>query len=217
MENKAGNAGIPQNIADSFQKIADITMTAVKSSMENSFRSVTELNKAVSGIKPGAFTLPFLKTGGSDCCASKPDCPPHCILELARHAAPGERIIVPFGVKNTCGMQKTYRIGVRELKNLDGSMAPAQPVLNKKAVTLAPGETEMILLSLDLVHFPAGNTYAAEIVVREKEINQNICFSLVVDSYTPMPVAKPLDEKKYLLHWQSWQSHFYCEPQKANR
>ena len=120
-------------------------------------------------------------------------------------------------VKNKCGGTKHYRIGVRDLKNVDGSMAPSQPILNKHDVTLDAGQSEMVLMSIDLLQVPNGNTYNAEIVLREKDINQNICFKLIVDGNSNVPVAEPLDEKKYLLRWQSWKSHFYCEPKKLSR
>ena len=123
---------------------------------------------------------------------------------------------MPIGVNNECKGQKQYRIGIRELKNINGTMAPSQPVLNKQEITLETGETEMVLMGIELKGFEAG-TYTAEIVLREKEINQNICFTLKVDDYENLTVAAPLEEIKYRLHWQSWQRHFYCEtPRKAN-
>ena len=212
MENKISNQRLQQSITDNMQKLADLSVATIRSSVENVSKNVGELSKMAGNLGVGPINLPFLKTGGScNCCPPEHDCPPHCILELVRHAVAGERIIVPFAVKNTCGAAKRYRVGIRELKSLDGSQAPAQPILNKKDVSLQPGETEEVEMTLDLANFSAGNTYAAEIVIREKEINQNICFTLVIDGNKSVPVARPLDEKKYHLRWQSWQSHFYCE------
>jgi hypothetical protein len=205
-----------KGITDGLQKIASLSVDSVKSSIEAASKNMTEVNKVMSGLGLGNFTLPFGKSDDCDCCPPKEKCPPHCILHITRHASAGEKIIVPFLVKNKCGGAKRYRIGVRELKNIDGSKALSQPQLNKNNVTLDPGESELVKMEIDLNNFSNG-TYNAEIVLREKDINQNICFKLVVDD-NAAPVAEPLEEKKYLLHWQSWRSHFYCEtPKKVGR
>jgi hypothetical protein len=206
-----------KGVTDGLQKIASMSMDSVKSSVEAASKNLSEVNKVTSGIGLGNFTLPLLgKKDNCDCCPPKEECPPHCMLQISRNASKGERIIVPFLVKNTCGATKTYRVGVRELKSIDGNLAPSQPRLNKNHVTLDANQSEMVLMEIDLLQFE-NNTYNAEIVVREKNINQNICFTLVVGE-TNAPVAKPIDEKKYSLHWQSWKSHFYCEtPLKVNR
>lgn len=205
------------DITDGIKKLADISMGTFKTTIESASRNLSDMSKVMSGLGLGTFTLPSLKKDDHECCPPKHECPPHCILQITRTASAGERIIVPFMVKNNCNTQKKYRVGVRDLKHIDGSMAPAQPVLNKNEVTLEPGQSELVLMSLDLLQFSNGNTYNAEIVVREKDINQNICFTLKVDGNNAVPVATPLDEKKYLLRWQSWRSHFYCEPKKENR
>ncbi|MEO6221418.1 MAG: hypothetical protein ABIO81_13380 [Ginsengibacter sp.] len=211
------NPGVKNTITDSMQMIADMSMATVKSSLENISGNMGQLNKVMSNIGLGTFKMPFTQKSKHDCCAPEEECPPHCILQLTRHAYAGERIMVPFMIKNSCNTTRTYKIGVREMKNLDGSIAPAQPELNKKQVTLDADASEMVLLGIDLNQFSNGNTYTAEIVIREKDINQNICFTLIVDGNKNVPVAEPLDEKEYLLHWQSWKSHFYCEPKKAGR
>src|SRR6185503_10218617 len=128
------------------------------------------MSKVMSSIGLPTFNLPFLKKDDCDCCPPKNECPPHCILQITRHASAGERIIVPFMVKNKCGATKHYRIGVRDLKNDDGSIAPSQPVLNKHEVTLDAGQSELVLMSIDLLQFSNGNTYNAEIVLRENDI-----------------------------------------------
>ena len=215
MENKI------KGITDGLQKMADISIATVKSSIENTSKNISELTKVMTGmgirpfVIPFASVLPFVKKDSHGCCPPEEDCPPHCLTRISRNAFAGERITVPFMVRNTCNSSRHYRIGARELKNIDGSPAPSQPILNKKEVTLNAGESEMVLMTIDLGQFSSGQIYDAEIVIREKDINQNICFRLTVDGYSNIPVADPLDEKKYLMHWQSWQSHFYCEPVKA--
>ena len=125
--------------------------------------------------------------------------------------------MVPFLVKNTCNETKTYRVGVRELKDQDGKPAPFQPQLNKHSVTLEPGRSERVVMLLDLSDFANGSTYTTEIVLRENEINQNICFTLKIDNDQNLVTAQPQNEKQYQLRWQSWQSHYYCEPKKGGR
>ena len=205
---------ILNDLTDGLKKLTDLSLSTFKLSMDNASKNVNELNKIMGNLGLGAFALPGIKGGDHGCCPPEEDCPPHCLLQITREAAAGERIIVPFLVKNKCNAAKHYRIGVRELKNIDGAAAPSQPVLNKSEVTLDPGQSQLVSMAVDLGNFQNGNTYQAEIVIREKDINQNICFKLVVGN-SGAPVAQPLDEKKYALHWQSWRSHFYCEsPQK---
>ncbi len=215
MENKRNNsASIQDTIAESLQNFANMSMSAVKSNLENTSKNFTEMNRLMQNVGIGPIKLPFLNQGKSDCCAPKHECPPHCLTHINRSAFARERIIVPFMVKNTCSHARQYRVGVRELKNIDGSVAPAQPELNKNMVSLQPGQSELVLMAIDLDKFQPGTSYNTEVVLREKEINQNICFSLNVDAYNNVPLVEPVDEKKYSLRWQSWQSHFYCEPPK---
>ncbi len=218
MENKEINtAGLQQNLSKGLQMLADMSMATFKSTMDNSAKTTENFNKVIADMGLPTFKMPALFGGGAkkDCCAPQEECPPHCILQIGRHALIGERILVPFIIKNTCNAQRNYRVGIRVLKHIDGTVAPSQPGLNKKTVTLDAGAEEMVLMGIDLEKFNKTGTYNAEIVVREKNINQNICFTLVVDSLVGAPVAKPQDEKKYMLRWQSWQSHFYCEPKRA--
>jgi len=63
---------------------------------------------------------------------------------------------------------------------------------------------------IDLGKFAEGKTYTTEIVLREKEFNQNICFTLSIEDHQNI-VVEPMDEKKYKMKWQSWKDHFYCE------
>ena len=156
-----------KDITDGFQKIASMSIDTLKSSMETASKNMSEVNKVMASVGLGKFTLPLLgKKDSCDCCPPKEECPPHCLVQITRNASAGERIIVPFIVKNKCGGTKHYRIGVRELKNIDGNKAPSQPVLNKNNVTLEAGESELVSMGIDLNNFPIG-TYNAEIVLRE--------------------------------------------------
>lgn len=204
-----------QAITKGLQQLADISIASLKSSLESSMRNMDEVNTIVGNMGLGSATAKKTKNDDCGCCPPKEECPPNCLVNISRHAYEGERIIVPFIVKNKCNTPKHYRVGVRELKADNGSLAPSQPVLNKTEVTLDPGGSEMVLMGIDLNNFSAGHTYNVEIVIREKDINQNICFKLFVDGYSNVPVAEPLDEDKYRVHWQGWQSHFYCEPVKT--
>ena len=214
MENKTNIAGtLQQGLAESFQKMADVSLASVRPLINTMFNNIIDLNKTLFEKGIPAIQVPQFRLQNDDCCAPKTSCPPHCLTTSPRHAAEGERIIVPFMVKNTCATAKTFRVGVRELKDADGKIAPDQPKLNKNQVVLEPGRSERVLMSIDLANFTQGSTYSTEIVLREKEINQNICFTLIVDANNNIPVAEPIAEQKYRLRWQSWQNHFYCEPQ----
>lgn len=206
------NNSISKALSDSFQQMANISMEAMQPIVENMAENISNINKAV--IEGGIPSINILgqKKGQSKCCPPEETCPPHCIAAITREGMVGERIIIPFKVKNSCNSQKTYRVGARELKDTDGNIAPDQPHLNKQSVTLEPGRSERILISLDLGKFKNG-TYEAEIVLREKDINQNICLKIIVNDGNPVEVT-PYDEKTYKRKWLNWQSHFYCEPQR---
>ncbi|WP_114792869.1 hypothetical protein U0035_03040 [Niabella yanshanensis] len=208
MENNS-SARLQQTLTDNLKQITDMSLSFAKPLMDNLVNNFSILSQsALAGNTP--IKLPQFKLQSDDCCTSKNDCPPHCLSNISRKAMVGERIIVPFIIKNHCNTSKTYRVGVRELKDLDGQLAPSQPVLNKTAVTLDAGQHERILMGIDLSKFSEGKIYAAEIVLREKEYNQNVCFTLYVEDEEGVTVT-PLDEKKYKLKWQSWKDHFYCE------
>lgn len=216
MKNDQSNKSLPQVLTDNFQKMANISMEAFQPVVETFSENMAHFNKTFS--ESGLPTLNLLGGASSspkkgNCCPPEHACPPHCIAYISRQAMAGERVLVPFSITNSCQSQKKYRVGVRELKDLDGNMAPAQPELNKMELTLDPGRSERVILSLDLGQFKNGNSYETEIVVREREINQNICFALNVNDHPSTEVA-PYDEKKYKLKWQDWQSHFYCEPRE---
>jgi hypothetical protein len=192
--------------------LSDLSISAMKTTVENSTRSFEAMNRIASDVGLRNLNLPGMSEWESECCPPKQKCPPHCILEIFRNAYPGEVIVVPFMVKNTCQTYKTYKVGVRELKNINGSPAPTQPQLDKQQVSLAPGQSELVKMYLDVRTYNPGESFATEIVIREKEYNQNICFNLSMKGFGDAPVARPMDEKKYKLKWLSWRSHFYCEP-----
>ena len=210
MESKSHNTDdLQKTLTDNFQQLTNLSLSALKPVMEGVINSMSSITNSI--LKNGIPTIQIPLIGGSNCdCPPKENCPPHCIAAIKRTAMPGERIITSFTVKNNCNKTKTYRIGVRELKDENGALAPAQPVLNKNSVTLDPGVSEQVLVSVDLSNFNNGSTYTTEIVLREKEINQNICFTIKVDNSGSTTVS-PLDEQQYLLRWQSWKDHYYCE------
>ena len=66
----------------------------------------------------------------------------------------------------------------------DGNNAPTQPVLNKTEVTLQPNQAETVTMSINLMQgYKAGQEFQAEVVLREKEVNQNICFNLRIKPF----------------------------------
>ena len=187
-------------------------MEAMQPLVENMVENMSNFNKNMSAGSLPTFNI--LGSGkNSKCCPPEENCPPHCIASIDKQAMAGERIMVTIMVTNNCSTEKTYRLGVRELKDADGNLASAQPALNRNSLRLDPGSSERIFMSLDLGNFNNGTTYKTEIVLREKEINQNICFTLNVNDNDQTEVF-PNDERKYKLKWQDWQSHFYCEPQR---
>lgn len=215
MENSTNKSTNLQDIiGNTIRDITNSSLAAYKPLMEGMMNNLTSLNQSVLKGDYTALKMPKLFKETCNCCPPDCDCPPHCIASISRCAAQGERIIVPFLVKNTCSHTKTYRVGVRELKDQDGKLSPTQPKLNKHSITVEPGRSERVLMLLELDKFENGTTHSTEIVLREKEINQNICFTLKIDNDCQLISVEPKDEKQFLLKWQSWQSHYYCEPKK---
>ena len=212
MENTTNTlSGLQQTLTDSLQQLTNLSLSAIKPLMETAMNNVSAANKTLLQNTSTVLKFPVLNND-CDCCPPKQECPPHCIASITKTAAVGERIIIPFLIKNNCSTTKTYRVALRELINqADNQPAPSQPFLNKPGVTLAPGKSEQVLMTIDLANFNTGSTYTAEIVVREKEINQNICFTLMVANPSNTVTAIPKDEKSYRLRWQSWKDHYYCE------
>jgi hypothetical protein len=211
MENSIGLGNLQKTLTDNIRQLTDLSVSAMKPLIASVSDSMTAYTKVLPTLALPNLTLPNIKLQSSDCCRPVNECPPHCLTSITRYAMQGERIIVPFSVKNTCAVAKTYRIGVRELIDCDGNLAPEQPGLNKQSITLQPGRSEKIQMTIDLGKFENGKTYTTEIVLREDKINQNICFTLCMDDCANLVTAEPQSEKKYNLRWQGWESHFYCE------
>lgn len=209
-------AEIQKTLTENLQQLTNLSVSAFKPVMEGMINTMATIGNTILKSGLPVIKIPKIKTSSCDCCPPEETCPPHCIASITRTAIQGERIIVSFTVKNDCSHAKTYRVGVRELKDENGELAPSQPVLNKNSVTLDPGRSEQVLMTIDLDNFKTGSTYTTEIVLREKEINQNICFTLNVES-AGSTVVSPQDEQQYLLRWQSWKDHYYCERPRISR
>lgn len=211
---KQSESSLQKTLTDNFQKMSKLSFDTMKPFIENMFETASNMNQSILNGEIPALNLSSLQTKkSSNCCPPEQKCPPQGIASISRQAAAEERIMVPFNIKNTCSTTKTYRVGVRELVGNDGEVAPTQPVLNKTSVTLEPGRSERIMMTLELRGFSPGSIYVSEIVLREREINQNICFTLHVDNSSVAEVT-PYDEKEYKQKWLKWQSHFYCDPPK---
>jgi hypothetical protein len=205
---------LQNSLTSNLQQLTESTVVNMKPILDNLVNSYSTLNNVLNTSTLSNYKIPNMNYGDScDCCPPTDCCPPHCLAKINRTAMSGERILVPITIKNDCSTAKTYRIGVRELIDENGNNAPNQPQLNKTSVTLQPNQSEVILMKIDLDKFNNGSTYNAEIVLREKEINQNICFTLNVNNASGNLVS-PKSEKSYHQKWQSWKSHFYCEPKK---
>ena len=151
------------------------------------------------------------------CCPPQKTCPPRCLAELHRQACPGERIVVPFTVRNKCGSPRDYQVGMRPLLDQHGNQAATQPTLSLSSLHLEPGQAITVMMTLDLAQgFHPGDIYSMDIVIREKDINQNICFILRIKACSEGVEVCPLDEREYTHHWHGWQDHFYCEQKPDN-
>lgn len=209
-------ADVQKMLTDNIRQLTNLSISTLKPVMESWINNISAINNAVVKNGMPVIQIPKLNIGNCDCCPPTASCPPHCIASISRNAMQGERVIIPFMVKNDCNQTKTYRIGVRELNDENGTAAPAQPLVNKNSVTIDPGRSEQVLITVDLADFKSRSTYSTEIVLREKEINQNICFTLIVEDSTAT-VVTPQSEQNYRLKWQSWKDHYYCEKPTLNR
>jgi len=197
--------------------MATSSIEAYKPLINNMAESISAINNSVMNTDFSKFKSSNILNQNCQCCPPPSTCSPYCIATIERCAMKGEHIIVPFTIKNTCNHPKTYRIGIRELKDLDGKPAQDQPRLNKHSITLEPGRSIRVLLSIDLMHVTAGSTYTAEIVLRENNINQNICLKLIIDDSCRDVVIQPMDERKLQMRWQNWHDHYWCEPHTKNK
>ena len=69
----------------------------------------------------------------------------------------------------------------------------------------------LVEMRIDLTTGYVADSYSTEIVIREKDVNQNICFTLNITSNNFVPEAHPLNEQSYFIHFQDWKSHYYCD------
>ncbi|MEO8414210.1 MAG: hypothetical protein ABI472_11155 [Ginsengibacter sp.] len=194
------------NVTQSVQRFTDVTTQMVLNNINNNLQWFNEMQN-MFGLSPDQ-----IKKDDCEACPPTCDCPPQCMLSVTRDANPGETIIVPFKVKNTLQTSKVYQVGVRPIYDDDGNALINQPVLNKTALTLQPGQSLLVEMKIYLGdEYVAGNSYSTEIVIREKDVNQNICFTLHITSHNFIPEAHPLHEQSYFTHFQDWKSHYYCD------
>lgn len=209
---------IPQAFTRAARQMADLYGDAWRQMMESNLRMAREWTSLWQQPEHGRSHGGW-PAGWNDCCPPEPSCPPRCLAEIERKAYPGEVIVASFRIKNKCGARRTYQLGVRPLMDRNGEEAPTQPTLNRDSVDLEPGQAVSVQLRLDLSEgFQTGQCYTADIVIREREVNQNICFKVCVVACHDEVTVCPLDEREYFLRWQPWQSHYYCDTrQSANR
>ena len=194
------------NVTDSVKRITDATTRMIQDNLNSNLQWFTEVGDILgTGFGQG-------KKNDCNACPPGCDCPPQCILNITRDANPDEIIVVPFKVKNTLQAAKMYLVGVRPFYDNDGNLLPNQPALNRTSLSLQPGQSMLVEIRIDLTNgYIAGNSYSTEIVIREKDVNQNICFTLNITSNRFIPEAHPLNEQSYFTHFQDWKSHYYCD------
>ncbi|MEO6036827.1 MAG: hypothetical protein ABIQ93_00350 [Saprospiraceae bacterium] len=202
-------------LSHSLSKLNDAALRMARRAVDDNLQFANELRGFFSGL---GLKMPGINLGQKHhsncqcgCCPPSGNCPPHCLLELNRSAFPGETVIVPFTVRNTTGSPRSYKVGVRDLLDQQGNKALHQPVLSQALINLAPNQAITLSIMLPTTDMAVGS-YQTEIVLREKDLNQNICFTLQVVPLPAAPEAHPRDEKQYMTQFQGWQSHFYCTP-----
>ena len=210
---------LPDTLSSAMRKMTDITTELLEPVMRSMTDNIGDAAKSLSKGKLPAFDLSSITANNkSDCCVPQQECPPKYLAQINRCAAAGERIVVSFDIENTCNKEKTYRVGIRPLTDLHGNVALTQPQLTKDVVKIGSGNKARVTFYLDLAQYNNGNTYTAEIVIREKEINQNVLFTLKLsEECNAVPVARPIEESKYYQQWHSWKSHFYCEKPRGRK
>ena len=206
MQFKTAKALNISDVSQNVKRFTDASTRMVLNSVNNNLQWFNEMQNLFG------TGLNFEKKDDCNACPPECDCPPQCMISITRDANPGEVIIVPFKVKNTLQSAKVYRVGIRPFYDNDGNLLPNQPTLNKTTLNIQPGQSILVEMKIDLTNgYTAGNSYSTEIVVREKDVNQNICFTLNVTANNFIPEAYPLDEQKYFTHFQDWRSHYYCD------
>jgi hypothetical protein len=197
------------NATQQMKRISDAAGKMITDNTNNNLQFFNELQNVMglTGVNP--FQV---KSSSCNACPPDCDCPPQCLASIIRDANIGEVIVIPFRVRNSLQTAKTYKVGVRPIYDDNGNLLPEQPSLNKTSLTLQPGQAVLVEMTMDLTKgYTAGNSYSTEIVIREQDINQNVCFTLNVNAATLITEVSPLSENSYYSHFQSWQSHYYCD------
>src|SRR5687768_17525555 len=101
------------------QQLTRLSLSSLKTMVDSNTRVINEAGSVLSsiGLNPSSMT----KKSDCNCCPPKEECPPHCLLTIIRTAHPGERILIPFSIRNKCGGPKKYRVGVRQLMDRQGN------------------------------------------------------------------------------------------------
>lgn len=195
------------NILDTMQNFSNASLKLFSDALEANNQMAQSWMNAMSQSTPTSSEKKSVA-----CCPPDIECPPHCLMMISRQAQRGECIVIPFAVKIKCNHPKTVQIGLRPLLDPDGNPAPVQPTLDKTTITIQPGHSVVVRLRLDLKEeFITGTCYQTEVVIREKQVNQNICVRICVDDYRDVPQVTLREEAEYFNRFQSWESHFYCE------
>ena len=202
------------NILETMQNFSNTSMKLFSEAMESNMQMSRSWMDTWS-----QSTTPAKNKHSVPCCPPDIECPPHCLTIIHRYVMRGECIVVPVAVKIKCNHPKTYKVGVRPLLDPEGNPTPVQPSLDKTTISVQPGHSVIVRLMLDLKEgFKTGTCYQTEVVIREKQVNQNICVRICVDDYRDVPEVTLREEAEYFNHFQSWEGHFYCEnkPRRAN-
>ena len=180
--------------------------------MEGMMRTSLESTRHFASMAMGTAEA---KSSKVPCCPPDIECPPHCLMTLYRKARAGEVIVELFAIKNCCGKRKTYRLGARPLLDPDGNAVDAGVELDKSQVDLDQGRSVVVRARVDTSGLQPGTRYTADIVMREQEVNQNVCFVLDIEPEREIPEVCPKEEAWYFNRFHSWESHYYCEKPRS--
>lgn len=206
----------PRILGNSARQLGSIGARILEDSMASTATTLRRLGEMAETTRSAARSAP---AGGRvltvPCCPPVEECPPQCLAEITRRAHAGEVVLVPFRIHNRSGAVKTWQVGLRPLVDQNQNPAPSQPTLDKTTVTVPPSQSVVVEMRIDLTEgYQAGTAYEATIVIREKEINQNVCFRLILDPLHAQEVV-PYDEEDLKTHFLSWHYHFYCDEKVA--
>ena len=208
MQSLQGKAFNAANVTKGVKQLSESTGKMFQNNFETGMQWINDMQNVLGSM---GLNLGQKKDDCCDACPPHCECPPHCLISITRNATVGEIIIVPFKVKNTLQTAKVYKVGVRPIYDNDGNAFPLQPVLNKTDLNLQPGQSILVEMRVIVGNGYTPGTYSTEIVIREKDVNQNICFTLNVTANTNIPEAHPRKEEDYFNHFQDWKSHYYCD------